>query len=434
MNIENIKVCHKSSNMFYKFKKLILFFPFILLLNACVNTGKNTLDSGKNVLSSAKEKIFNSENKDSNIGVNLDEEISNQKENLEYYSNHRSLNIIIPTFDPGIEEDEDVFEELRNFESRRFAVKLKVAIENTNRVGAVRVTPNTSASGQIYVIGKIKKSNGQKIKLKIKVIDASGKKIMDKKFSKNIDISHYGSVRTKNFDAYNELFDEIAVKIVEKLETLKEEKVTELVNISKLRFGATFSPESFDSYLKVKKNRYSLMAMPSDNDPMWERVNSIMIREQLFVDTLQSHYDKFVNSANQSYILWQSQSHNEIIAEKEAKKKAISRGVLGVLSIAAAVASASAPGPRDDYSGEVAMVTLGGKLLEDSAKYKAEAKMHRDSLKELGSSIDAELAPNVIEFENKTIELSGNAKQQFIEWRSFLKKMYELEKTPDVQL
>ena len=58
----------------------------------------------------------------------------------------------------------------------------------------------------------------------------------------------------------------------------------------------------------------------------------------------------------------------------------------------------------------------------------------RDSIKELGDSIDAELAPNVIEFENKTIELSGNAKQQFIEWRNFLKKMYELEKTPDVQL
>ena len=153
--------------MFNKFKKLILFFSTILLLNACVNTGKNALDSGKNVISSAKEKIFNSENTDIDIGVNLDEENSSQKENLEYYSNHRSLNIIIPTFDPGIEEDEDIFEELRNFESRRFAVKLKVAMENTNRVGAVRVTPNTSASGQIYVIGKIKKSNGQKINLKI---------------------------------------------------------------------------------------------------------------------------------------------------------------------------------------------------------------------------------------------------------------------------
>ena len=31
------------------------------------------------------------------------------------------------------------FSELRNFEARRFAVKLKVALENTNRVGAVEL-------------------------------------------------------------------------------------------------------------------------------------------------------------------------------------------------------------------------------------------------------------------------------------------------------
>ena len=179
--------------------------------------------------------------------------------------------------------------------------------------------------------------------------------------------------------------------------------------------------------MRKKNNKYVLKSLPSDDDPMWQRVNSIMIREQLFVDSLQSHYDKFVNFSNQSYILWQSQSYNEIVAEKKAKTKAIGRGILGALSIAAAVASASAPKDyNDDYSGEVAMLTLGGKLLEDAAKYKAEAKMHRDSIKELGESIDAELAPNLIEFENKTIELSGNARQQFIEWRKF-KKMYELE-------
>ena len=51
-------------------------------------------------------------------------------------------------------------------------------------MGAARVTPNTSASGQIYVLGKIVESNGYKVKIKIKVIDASGKKILDKDFSK----------------------------------------------------------------------------------------------------------------------------------------------------------------------------------------------------------------------------------------------------------
>ncbi len=399
-----------------------------LCLNACVT-------SGKNVISSAKEKIFDG-GSNNNVGLNLDETNPKQVEQkVENISDHRNLNIIIPTFNPGIENNEDVFEELRNFESRRFAVKLKTALEDTNRLGSVRVTPDTSASGQIYILGKIKESNGQKVKIEVKVIDASGRKIMNKNFSKKIDSSHYNNMRTKNTDAYNQLFEDVALKILEKIEKLNSNRVNELVNISNLRFGTEFSPESFNTYLERKKNKYNLKSLPSDDDPMWQRIKSIMIREQLFVDGLQSHYDKFVNFSNQSYFLWQSQSYNEIIAEKEAKKKAIGRGILGALSIAAAVASASAPKEyNDDYSGEVAMLTLGGKLLEDAAKYKAEAKMHRDSIKELGDSIDAELAPNVIEFENKTIELSGNAKQQFIEWRKFLKKMYELEKTPDIQL
>ena len=424
--------------MIENLKKFILCILVTISLSACMSTGKNVINSGKDAINSAKEKIFSENDSDNDVGLSLDEENQNQNDQLETTSQiipQRNLNIIIPAFDPGIdEEDEEVFEELRNFESRRFAVKLKLALENTNKVGAVRVTPNTSASGQIYVLGKIKKSNGQKVKIKVKVIDAAGKKIMDKNFSKKIKSSHFSNVRTKNTDAYNELFEEVALKVVEKLQKLDSIEINRLVNISDLRFGSEFSPESFNSYLSKKKNKYKLVALPSENDPMWQRVNSIKVREQLFVDSLQSHYDKFVSSSNQSYVLWQSQSYNEILAEREAKKKAIGRGVLGVLSIAAAVASAGSPKQGDDFSGEVAMLTLGGKLIEDSAKYKAEAKMHRDSLKELGSSIDAELAPNIIEFENKTIEISGNAKQQFIEWRKFLKKMYELEKTPDVQL
>ena len=431
MNIENIKDYPKKNNMNNQFKKITIIILITLFLNACVT-------SGKDIISSAKEKVFNSTNDDSNdVGLNLEvDSIEEDNQENVKISEHRNLNIIIPVFDPGIENDKKVFQELRNFEARRFAVKLKTALENTNRVGAVRVTPNTSASGQIYVLGKIKESNGYKVKIKLKVIDASGKKILDKDFSEKIDSSHYNNARTKNIDAYNPLFEKAALNIIEKIEKINSKKITDLINISNLRFGAEFSPESFDEYLGSRNNKFSLNALPSEDDPMWQRVNSIMIREQLFVDSLQSHYNKFANISNQSYVLWQGQSYNEIIAERTAKRKAVGRGILGALSIAAAVASASTPSSEynDDLSGEVAMLTLGGKLLEDAAKYKAEAKMHRDSIKELGDSIDAELAPNVIEFENKTIELSGNAKQQFIEWRKFLKKMYELEKTPAIQL
>ena len=81
-----------------------------------------------------RKKIFNNTNDDSNdVGLNLGVERleADNQENVEI-SEHRNLNIIIPAFDPGIENNEKVFQELRNFEARRFAVKLKVALENTN--------------------------------------------------------------------------------------------------------------------------------------------------------------------------------------------------------------------------------------------------------------------------------------------------------------
>ena len=45
-----------------------------------------------------------------------------------------------------------------------------------------------------------------------------------------------------------------------------------------------------------------------------------------------------------------------------------------------------------------------------------------------------EMGPRVVEFENETIELTGDAKEQFIQWRAFLKKMYAVEATPEKQL
>ena len=232
--------------MNYNIKILLITF-ITLFLNACVTTGNN-------VISSAKEKIFDAGGNDNNVGLNLVEEnIYQDQEEVQYLSSHRNLNIVVPTFDPGIENDEKVFQELRNFESRRFAVKLKTALEDTNRLGAVRVTPNTSASGQIYVLGKIKASNGQKVKIKVKVIDASGKKIMDKNFSKKLMEVIIVILEQKNTDAYNPLFEEVAEKIVEKIEKLNSKRVNELVNISNLRFGAEFSPESFNTYFEKKK-------------------------------------------------------------------------------------------------------------------------------------------------------------------------------------
>jgi len=79
-------------------------------------------------------------------------------------------------------------------------------------------------------------------------------------------------------------------------------------------------------------------------------------------------------------------------------------------------------------------VAGGAYLISQSFSTSAEAKVHRDSLNELGKSVDLELAPRVIAFEKESVELTGNAKEQFMQWRTFLQKIYFVEKTPDVQI
>ena len=48
--------------------------------------------------------------------------------------------------------------------------------------------------------------------------------------------------------------------------------------------------------------------------------------------------------------------------------------------------------------------------------------------------MNIELAPRVMEMEDKNIEFKGDASEQYEVWRKYLLDLYELEKTPNVIL
>ncbi len=78
---------------------------------------------------------------------------------------------------------------------------------------------------------------------------------------------------------------------------------------------------------------------------------------------------------------------------------------------------------------------MGGALLISSGfKSREEANLHQDAINELGESVNLELESQVISFEDNTVELTGNIQQQFIQWREFLKRIYEQESTPNIEL
>lgn len=407
-------------------KKLtVIFIILTFFLSGCASTGKKSTTAVGPLLSSSYEEL----------------------EKFQADMNLPKLDVIIPVFDPGLPEDPDDYEdqniwpELRRAEANRFAYKLKEKLEETGQFGAVRVTPDATATGDVYVIGRIVESNGEEVEIDIEVVDIRGKRWLDDSYEHEVSEAFHQDQRNEGMDPYDPLFSEAARDIAEELRKRDQKELEDLQYLADLRFGANFSEETFAPYLEVKNNEFTLVSKPSDDDPMLQRVRAIRVRDQLFVDNLQDNYASFSEQMDESYLLWQEQSLLEVKALREANRKTWKQRVGGGLLVGLAVLSAVAGSNSDSVGGSAAGATgaiLGGvagaSILSESFKTSAEAKVHRDSLNELGQSVDMALAPQVIAFEKESVELTGDAKEQFSQWRAFLQKIYDEEKTPDVQL
>lgn len=358
--------------------------------------------------------------------------------------NGPKLDVIIPAFSPGLSEDaenyekEGVWPELRRAEANRFAYKLKQALDDSGKFGAVRVTPNNTASGDLYVLGEIIESNGEDVEFDLTLVDVSGKEWLDETIKHEVSEGFYKNPRNEGKDAYAPAFEEAALEIVEALLGEDTADLADLKNIAELRFGASFNDEAFVEHLDTNSKPIQLVSMPSDADPLYQRVQSVRVREQLFIDNLQPNYSNFSAQMEDSYLVWQEASFTETQLQKEAKTKGLLKLAGGVLLIAAAVAAAASGSSYDGNIGnEVAAVAAGiggAALISSGITSREEAKFHQDAINELGESANLEMSPQVIQFEEETVELTGDMNKQFRQWRTFMARMYELEATPDTQL
>ncbi len=381
------------------------------------------------------------------VGPQFSSSVIKQAEQVPAIAQKTKLDVIIPIFDPGIPKDsndlkeKNIWPELRRAEANRFALKLKEELEKTGAFGAVRVTPDATATGDIYLLGKIVESNGLDVEFDLEVYDITGKQWYAEDYEHEVPDGFHKNIRNKGKDPYQPAFREAAQDLVELLKKQDNTSLALLQKVTEMRFGANFSEEAFSEHLKQEGNSYKLVSLPSDDDPMLGRIRSIRIRDQLYVDNLQNHYEEFNNKMAQSYATWQEQSRTEVLAKRKADQEATGKAVLGFLAIAAAIGLAAASGNsghsgRSTAAGAGAVVAgVGGAvLLADSFRTSKESEFHRETLEELGESININLAPQVVEFEDKTKELTGDAAEQFAEWRAFLKEIYEQEKTPDKKL
>jgi len=397
--------------------RIIATLSIIMLLGACANTGGGYVvgprDESGNVASGSPKAIPSTE-----------------------------LSVLIPVLDPNIPKNSNEFKkkgiwpELRRAEANRFAVQLRDAVANTGAFGAVRVSPDNTATAHLYISGKIVKSNGEDISIAVSVVDISGKRLLRKTYKHRVTEYTLHDPRNPGGDIYAPVFDKAAVDIAKLSKRLKSKKIAQLNGIEEIRFAESFSPDYFSGYIKSSNTgKTKLQGFPSDDDPMLARVRALRVRDQMFIDNIQVDYDGFSNGMNEDYMLWQRQAYTESKAAREAASAANAKMFAGILAVAAGAAMASNSSPYSSSSyGGAALAVAGIAAISSGVQDSKQAKAHRESLSEMGRSLNIQLAPKVMEMEDRTVELTGTASEQYSTWRKFLREIYEAEKTPEVTL
>ncbi len=388
------------------------------------------------------QSVSSSSSEPSQLGLNLG--ISDSPEASEYVPDVL-LDVVVPVFDPNIPDDPDEYEELgiwpevRRTEAIRFAGLMKKELQATKAFGDVRVVPHTAVTSDLYVIGQVKKSNGEDVAFEISVFDITQKRWMKRDYEHRVKEYHWQSKRKSSSDPYQPAFKKAAKDIVNLLQKKSSDNLEQLRLISDLQFASAFAPEALGEYLDIKDKKLVLVSVPAEDDPMLSRTRALRVADQLYMDRMQTHYDDFVQSTDSSYVAWQEHSMSSAKSAREAKKKSTSQAIIGGLLLLGAAVAASNASDDGGYDAGAALgatvaATGGIVMLQKSFESSAEGKFHRENLIELGRDLDFDIAPQIVQLESETVTLQGDVREQYLQWQALLRRMYELERVPDVQL
>jgi len=345
------------------------------------------------------------------------------------------LDVAIPPLNDGLylTDDEDtVFPEVRYAEAIYFSNQLAKTMEKSGAWGAIRVTPNTEIIMDVYITGTILQSDGETLALSIQARDTSGMQWFERRYEQTVGKYAYDR-RLKNLgDPFQNVFTRIANDVLSYRESLSDEKAKELRQISELRFAQDFSPEAFNEHISEnKKGILTIERLPAENDSILQRIHKIRERDYLYVDTMQDYYDGFAQNMHFPYQDFRRASYDSVVKARQLNQQGKRRIIAGIGAILAGIYGRYKGDSMIARDAGTATAAVGGYVIKSGLDKKQEAAAQTEVVAEMGSSLEAEIAPQVIELEDRTVTLAGNVEAQYQQWRELLHRIYEQErKTP----
>lgn len=347
------------------------------------------------------------------------------------------LDVGIVLFDPNIPKDwktlenKNIIPDVRQAEAAYIPYTLRETLVASSQWGIVRVIPKTSNVFEVIVKGKIQSSTSERLELLVEVSDTTGKTWFKRTYKETTNRFSYEPHRLSRADPFQVIYTRIAQDMLAYQQKISTRDIARMKLISRVKFAQELSPEAFDGYLKKRgSKRVSLVRMASEQDLQYQRINSIREREHLFVDTLDQHYGDFHATMKTSYADWRKYSYEELLAERELRRKSFARGLLGIASVVGGILAQDATTRSGRAAGNVAILAGAG-LIKSSLDVGAQAKIHTEALRELGSSFSVDVGDQTLKMEDITVELTGTVDEQYDKLRDVLREIYLQETAPD---
>jgi hypothetical protein len=347
------------------------------------------------------------------------------------------LDVGIVIFDPGLESNLDeqateedsrnIFPEVRKAEARYMAYQVKRVLEDTGNWGAVRVLPKVTAGMDLIVFGEIISSDGEILKLEIEAVDATGQQWLKKRYQDKASKYAYKEYIPSRGDPFQDLYHAIANDLLAVRQKMTEDQLTNVRRVAELRFAGDLSPEVFGDYLENRRGKYRVRRLPSTDDPMVGRMLRIRQREYMYVDTLDEYYAGLYRQMDQPYSEWRKYTFEEAQALRELKASARNRLLAGGLMVIGGIAASQKSHTQAGQLASTGAIIGGITAIKSGLDKSKESKLHFEAIKELSESMEAQVAPLVVDVEGQTVELTGTVDAQFDEWRDILREIYAAE-------
>lgn len=344
---------------------------------------------------------------------------------------HLLLDVGVAVWDPNVPEgfdervEQNINTDIRQAEASYMAYMQKNMLQSTGNWGAVRVLPRSSNAVDVIMSASILHSDGERLQLKARVIDATGSVWFEKEYLVLASKYAFSGSVPRDIDPFHSIYKTIADDMWAYYTALENFEITRIHTTAEMKFAREFSSDAFAKYVEQLPNgEYVIQRLPADNDPMLVRIRKVREREYLFIDTLDEYFSEFQRSMYSPYMDWREATFDEAIAIRQLNQQAKNRAIMGTVGVIGGIYGQT---QGRDYatrvSGTVGIIA-GATLLKSALNKRASAKIHSDILQELGASAEAEIVPHTIELENQTIRLTGNVDKQYDKFREILRTLY----------